>query len=697
MDGWGLADALRALRAELSASQTDGSGETLQFAVGKVVLKLQAVLAGTADGRLGWKIVEVGSPTQSESTQTITLTLHPGVRRDWSATVASNLQARDGGSERSGDDYGSSPLITGDLLESIDGARAASQTSPRYDLDSADSGWINYRVEDHVRGEAFERGRWYTLAVDAGSREDPSAFGSTLVGDLLPDDADNVDLSVQAFAWGAEIDPGPRVLPIRRGEERSKTVRLDFRAVQDRCELNVVISRDRSVCLTATIRIECGRPGTYPEITFSRRPWSAIAHTPARDVGLVISTDGNAIRCVYSDEEFQDSGLLGLNPDGLEKACRPLFDGVDQLMKTVSTDPALSLGAVQGASAVSLFDLPPGTIGEATADAAKRHRNEMAKAGKLLFDDLFLAGDEAAQRIGERLRTVASQSRSLRIQVLTKTDFHIPWGLLYLDRRLPKDSPGKWEMFLGARHLIEVLADPLLDQSDRAYPSSSTFTFSFSGYASTATDEVSVAAEEQRQHLMTLAGGALTDARVEDRPGVKGALAALGGKRPGDLVYLFCHGEARGPEEIGGQGGANLRFGPTKADILTVADLRTAATSTQYARSAPLIVINACQIGRRSPVDQQDLVSYLLNRRARGVIAATAYVPTAFGASWGVGFFDRLLSGAEIGPTLLELSEAALRAWGVPLGLLYTATCPLETRIAAELVAEPAQAAARTL
>jgi hypothetical protein len=80
-DPWvGLAEAVAGLRAELTAAIDEGAAlgdRGVQFGLGPIELTVQAVLSRQANGKVGWKVLEVGGSAQSASTQTLKLVLEP--------------------------------------------------------------------------------------------------------------------------------------------------------------------------------------------------------------------------------------------------------------------------------------------------------------------------------------------------------------------------------------------------------------------------------------------------------------------------------------------------------------------------------------------------------------------------------------------------------------------------------------------
>jgi hypothetical protein len=73
----GLAEAIGALRTELVAAMAEGSGKAMQFALDPIELTFQTVVTKDGDGKIGWKIIEVGGSYQSQTTQSLTLRLTP--------------------------------------------------------------------------------------------------------------------------------------------------------------------------------------------------------------------------------------------------------------------------------------------------------------------------------------------------------------------------------------------------------------------------------------------------------------------------------------------------------------------------------------------------------------------------------------------------------------------------------------------
>jgi Trypsin-co-occurring domain 2 len=73
----GLADAIEALRTELSQAVAIGAGKPIQFELEPVELTVQAVVTNTKEGGLSWKILKAGVSHEREDTHTVKLTLRP--------------------------------------------------------------------------------------------------------------------------------------------------------------------------------------------------------------------------------------------------------------------------------------------------------------------------------------------------------------------------------------------------------------------------------------------------------------------------------------------------------------------------------------------------------------------------------------------------------------------------------------------
>lgn len=73
----GLAEAIEGLRAELTRAMGAGAGKRMRFSLDPIELILQLGVTQEANGKVGWKVIELGGKRETVSTQTLTLRLTP--------------------------------------------------------------------------------------------------------------------------------------------------------------------------------------------------------------------------------------------------------------------------------------------------------------------------------------------------------------------------------------------------------------------------------------------------------------------------------------------------------------------------------------------------------------------------------------------------------------------------------------------
>jgi hypothetical protein len=73
----GLAEAIEALRAELTTAMEAGRSQGMQFSVEPVELTVATAVTRDANGKIGWQVFGVGGSVESAITQTLKLTLAP--------------------------------------------------------------------------------------------------------------------------------------------------------------------------------------------------------------------------------------------------------------------------------------------------------------------------------------------------------------------------------------------------------------------------------------------------------------------------------------------------------------------------------------------------------------------------------------------------------------------------------------------
>src|SRR3954454_2890380 len=80
-DTVGLSAAIEALRTELSGAMLFGHGVGMQFELQPIELTLQVAVTDAGNGKISWKVLELGGSRQSTSTQMMKLTLTPVWKR----------------------------------------------------------------------------------------------------------------------------------------------------------------------------------------------------------------------------------------------------------------------------------------------------------------------------------------------------------------------------------------------------------------------------------------------------------------------------------------------------------------------------------------------------------------------------------------------------------------------------------------
>lgn len=76
-NGIDIADAIEALREDLTVAMYKGRYQRMRFRLDPVVVELRAVVATGGEGKVGWKVLEVGGARSREATHTVTLKLIP--------------------------------------------------------------------------------------------------------------------------------------------------------------------------------------------------------------------------------------------------------------------------------------------------------------------------------------------------------------------------------------------------------------------------------------------------------------------------------------------------------------------------------------------------------------------------------------------------------------------------------------------
>lgn len=73
----GLADAIEALRAELTDAVSRGANQSMRFRIKPVELKIQVAVTKGIDGKIAWNVLGLGAKRVSETAHELHLHLEP--------------------------------------------------------------------------------------------------------------------------------------------------------------------------------------------------------------------------------------------------------------------------------------------------------------------------------------------------------------------------------------------------------------------------------------------------------------------------------------------------------------------------------------------------------------------------------------------------------------------------------------------
>jgi len=310
---------------------------------------------------------------------------------------------------------------------------------------------------------------------------------------------------------------------------------------------------------------------------------------------------------------------------------------------------------------------------------------QLARSGKRLFQRLFQAPGAGAdaKAMGDWLVEYATDPQlQLTLQVFA-TRVPIPWSMLYLGD-VRDGAVLDWNNFLGFRHIIEQLPFQSLpgtksNQIDSQPDLSVSVNINPKIDSSMGIDVVAA----HQQHWADIAAARKNLALVPraTRAEVVGALADPA--NVDKVVYFYCHAQSN---DVDPDKAAIIMGGPRDKDqVATLADLNLDAPTDIPLAGRPLVFLNACESADLSPRFYDGFVPFFLAKGSRGVIGTECKTPVVFAIHWAEAFVDRLLDGAPVGQTMLDLRRQFLHDHGNPMGLLYTMYCDADTRIAPPL------------
>jgi len=550
----------------------------------------------------------------------------------------------------------------------------ASRSAPGPPEPAASPGqrYVNVALEDQTADTILQAGSWYTLAfdVDVGQHADALTAAPFADESLFPEGVDETAVTVQLNSADFDIPDPIRPLRVPRSGKSRNKARFEISPRHEGASLlTATLHKDGNFLQSIAITFVVGGTVPVPVATTARgRPASAASTLRPRDVSLQLSLRDGGYECVAVGA-VAARAHLPLQPAFLASAIEAARG---EMMKVVMHQDAG--GAYVFQTGIDIAD--------ADRDFALK---TMARAGALLFQKVFFgpaAGDDS-KRIGNFLRTVASDpARRLELQVVAETA-PIPWALLYMGDA-SAGATLDWDLFLGMRHVIEeiplqtnmAVIDTPIGSNPRLAVSvnvnngidtqlGGTYVSDTNAYwaqAQTARKRVGVTSRTTSADVIR----ALADAATDDQ-----------------ILYFYCHAESAALNDPGGPDASALVL--TDARI-TLADLNLDAPTTTMLRGQPLVFINACESAELSPAFYDGFVPYFMAKGARGVIGTQCKTPALFAVEWAKRFFERFLDGAALGEAFLDLRREFLAQHGNPLGLLYAVHCDGDTRIEPALV-----------
>jgi hypothetical protein len=148
------------------------------------------------------------------------------------------------------------------------------------------------------------------------------------------------------------------------------------------------------------------------------------------------------------------------------------------------------------------------------------------------------------------------------------------------------------------------------------------------------------------------------------------AFLAYCGAHASDVAHFACHAVAR-PYSRESYLALSSQLHVTLEDM---------AVDKLRLPDCPLVVLNACGTGVRDPLKTSDFVRSFMESSGRGVVASECDVPDLVASAFIREVYQRFLAGAPVARALFEARRHFLAERGNPLGLMYSAYVPLETR-----------------
>ena len=305
---------------------------------------------------------------------------------------------------------------------------------------------------------------------------------------------------------------------------------------------------------------------------------------------------------------------------------------------------------------------------------------ELARAGQLLFWNIFRQGDEGLTQIADLLE--AALRGGPTILAIQSASLFAPWWMLYTPPDPSLDlyaegfhwSSSLWQGFWGYQHLIEhrldqaeistrivrrgnvrvgLNVDPTIDEQLSVKFVDSVTSF-FQGHSATRDPEI-------RREKIELARALLAQDFCDQ------------------IIYFGCHGTVSGQASKPATS-AQLALGDHKP--IRTSDLRGWLPEPRRLTSNPFVFINACQGGQMSSLFYTAFGPPLLGKGANCILGPQIDVPAVFATEYATRLFERFLCpGTRLGDVVRQLTRDFIDDHQNPLGLIFSLYRGLDTRL----------------
>lgn len=317
---------------------------------------------------------------------------------------------------------------------------------------------------------------------------------------------------------------------------------------------------------------------------------------------------------------------------------------------------------------------------------ATRRKEYEEKDWRNIVIDLVKAGNKAFvlafenNEVQRDLKHLLSLSNQTRIKI-TAEDFTLPWELLYSDD-VDDETLGKLDehQLMGNLWGLKYDISRIINQSDRpASGVSNTILVKSKPSLGLVTDNqlTHVAQKEIPFFEKLRANGAIDlypmpelDPTYTNKSDEFKKFMTFWDDMF-NITHFACHASySKNPE-------VDSAFRITKEFCVELLELKQAKISL---KEFPLVILNACEMGKIDPLDSWYFAKEFIRKGARGVIAAECPVPDVFAAQFTKELYGHLLAEKFVGESML-LTRQNLMKKNNPVGLLYSVYAPRNVRL----------------